>query len=250
MTNSNIFLSVIIPAYNEEKNFKKGVLREVDDYLRKQPYSWEVLVVDDGSKDKTVFFVNRFIRGKKHWSLIKNPHQGKSQTVIKGLQEARGENRLFTDFDQSTPINEVAKLLAQIGKADLVIGSREIKGAKREAEPWYRHLMGKVFNFFVQLFLSYGIHDTQCGFKLLKKTVFEGISPKIKIGRTKAATAYTGAFDAEIIFLAKKLGFKVIEIPVFWKHVKTTRVSPFKDSLKMFQEIVKIRLYDFLGAYD
>ena len=245
-----IFLSVIIPAYNEEENFKKGVLQEVDDYLKKQSYTWEALVVDDGSTDKTVKLVGDFLKKKKNWRLIKNPHQGKSQTVITGLKKGKAINLLFTDFDQATPIKEVEKLLAKIRDYDVVIGSREIKGAKREKEPFYRHLMGKGFNFLVQILAVKGIHDTQCGFKLLKKEVLNEILPKLKISKAKAAGAYTGAFDVELLFLAKKAGFGICEVPIFWKHVETTRVSPLGDSLKMFFEIIRIRIYDFLRLYD
>lgn len=245
-----IFLSVIIPAFNEGENFKKGVLKEVDGYLRKQSYTWEVVIVDDGSTDKTVSLIEGFIKDRKNWRLLKNPHQGKSQTVIAGLRKARGENLIFTDFDQATPIKEAEKLLDKIRDYDVVIGSREIKGARREKEPEYRHLMGKVFNFLVQILAVKGIHDTQCGFKLFKKPVIKKVLSKIKIAKRKATGAYTGAFDVEILFLAKKAGFKISEVPIYWRHVKTSRVSPFKDSLKMFFEVVKIRLYDLLGNYD
>lgn len=245
-----VFLSVIIPAYNEEKNFRKGVLREVDDYLKKQNYSWEVVVVDDASSDKTASLVEGFVKNKKTWHLVRNLHQGKAQTVMTGLEKARGQYRLFTDFDQSTPISEVEKFLEKARDFDVVIGSREIKGAKRENEPFYRHLMGKVFNFLIQVLVIRGIHDTQCGFKLFKKEVVKAIFPKLKIAKKKAAGAYTGAFDVELLFLAKKAGFKVVEMPIHWRHIKTTRVSPLRDSLRMFFEILKIRFYDLLGAYD
>lgn len=245
-----IFLSVVIPAYNEEENFKKGVLKEVDEYLRRQKYDWEVIVVDDGSTDRTVKLLENFVKSKKNWQLIKNPHQGKSQTVITGLKKASGQYRLFTDFDQATPIKEVEKLLEKTKDYDVVFGSREIKGAKREQEPWYRHLMGKVFNLLVQLLTVRGIHDTQCGFKLFKKEVIEKVLPKLRVGKARAKGAYTGAFDVELLFLAQKAGFKVKEVPIYWKHVKTTRVSPLKDSFKMFFEILKIRFYDLLRLYD
>lgn len=247
---SNVFLSVVIPAYNEEESFKKGVLKQVDEYLKKQSYTWEVVIVDDGSTDRTAELVEGFIKNKKNWRLIKNPHQGKSQTVITGLKIGKGEYLLFTDFDQSTPINQVEKLLQKKEEFEVIIGSREIKGAIREKEPYYRHLMGKVFNFLVQLLTIRGIEDTQCGFKLFKKEVVKKILPKLKIAKKRAMGGYTGAFDVELLFLAKKAGFNIVEVPIYWQHVKTTRVNPFQDSLRMFFEILKIRFYNLLGAYD
>lgn len=247
---SNVLLSVIIPAYNEEGNFKKGTLKMVDDYLKKQKYSWEVIVVDDGSGDQTASLLEGFVKNKKTWHLVRNLHQGKAQTVMTGLEKARGQYRLFTDFDQSTPISEVEKFLEKARDFDVVIGSREIRGAKREKEPFYRHLMGKIFNFLVQVLVIKGIYDTQCGFKLFRKEVMKEVLPRLKIAKQKTAGAYTGAFDVELLFLAKKLGFKICEVPIYWKHVRTSRVSPFRDSLKMLSEILKIRFYNLLGAYD
>lgn len=247
-----IFLSVVIPAYNEADNFEKGVLSQVDQYLRKEEYTWEVIVVDDGSEDNTATLVKNFIKDKKNWRLLKIKHQGKAQAVTKGISEAGGENILFTDFDQATPIDQVEKLLAKVKQGyQTVIGSREIKGAKREGEPFYRHLMGRVFNLLVRIFVIGGIHDTQCGFKLFTRQAVERIFPKIKVyKKRKVVDAYTGAFDVELLFLAKKYNLQVAEVPIVWHHVKTTRVNPFKDSLRMFLDILKIRFYDFLGKYE
>ncbi len=247
-----IFLSVIIPAYNEEENFKKGVLKEVDDYLKKQRYLWEVIIVDDGSIDQTPKLIREFIKNRQNWSLIQNPHQGKAAAVIRGFLTARGKNILFTDFDQATPITEVKKILKKIEEGyQIVIGSREIKGAKREKEPFYRHLMGKVFNFLVRILVIKGINDTQCGFKLFTSAAVTKLFSKIKVYKErKVADAYTGAFDVELLFLAKKYGFKVAEVPINWHHVKTNRVNPLKDSLRMFFDIIKIRFYDLSGEYE
>src|SRR4030042_6005504 len=146
------FLTVVVPAFNEVKNFNSGALQQIEDYLSCQPYASEVIVVDDGSTDKTVECVSKFILNKNHWTIIKNPHQGKAQTVKKGVDLAEGKYVLFTDFDQATPIGEIEKLIPFMEKGySIAIGSREVKGSKREEEPWYRHLMGRGWNLFVQL---------------------------------------------------------------------------------------------------
>ena len=252
MNKNKIFLSVIIPAYNEAVNFKKEVLEQVDAYMQKQHYEWEVIVVDDGSKDETAGLVKGFIRNKKKWQLICNSHQGKAATVTKGILSAKGENILFTDFDQATPINQVEKLLEKVKQEyQIVIGSREIKGAKREKEPFYRHLMGKGFNLMVKIFVIGGIEDTQCGFKLFTNPAVRKIFPKVQVYKAhKIADAYTGAFDVELLFLAKKFNLRTAEVPVIWHHVKTERVNPIKDSLRMFIDIIKIRIYNILGKYE
>jgi glycosyltransferase involved in cell wall biosynthesis len=245
-------LSVIIPAYNEEENFKKGALDKVADYFKKSSFLYEVIVVDDGSIDKTAMLVADFIKNKENWRLIKNPHQGKAATVRKGVEEAEGENVLFTDFDQATPISEVEKLLPFLNKGySVVIGSREIKGAKREKEPFYRHLMGKIFNLVVKIIAFGGVADTQCGFKLFKTEVAKELFSQLKVYQSrKIESAFTGAFDVELLFLAQKQGFQIAEVPVHWRHFETERVNPIKDSVRMFFDVLKIRINDLLGKYD
>jgi len=245
-------LSCVIPAYNEEKNFFKGALEKVARYLDGCSFSWEVIVVDDGSSDKTVELVSDFCKNKKGWKLIENPHQGKASTVKTGVENAKGKNVLFTDFDQATPISEVEKLLPFLRKGySVVIGSREVKGAKREKEPIYRHLMGKVFNIVVKLFAFGGIHDTQCGFKLFKTEVAKELFAKLKVYEKKETkNAFTGAFDVELLYLANKMGYDIAEVPVWWKHFETERVNPIKDSLRMFFDVLRIRFYDLLGKYE
>lgn len=245
------FLSVIIPAYNEEPNFKKGLIDEVPIYLDKQEYSYEVIIVDDGSSDNTASLAEEFARKHDKIRVIKNPHQGKAQTVKKGVEEASGELILFTDFDQATPISEVSKLLAFIPDYDIVIGSRQLPGAKREKEPIHRHIMGLGFNMVVQLFTIRGIRDTQAGFKCFKGDVAKELFSALKVyskGKQVKGALVT-AFDVELLFLAKKRGYKIKEVPIIWHHVSTTRVNPIKDSLRMFRDVLKIRLNEFKGVY-
>jgi dolichyl-phosphate beta-glucosyltransferase len=247
-----IFISIIIPAYNEEKNFEKGALVKIARYLKNFSYPYEVVLVDDGSDDKTASLIKDFIKNKKDWRLIKNPHQGKAAAVARGVKMAEGENILFTDFDQATPLAEVEKLLPFLKKGyDIIIGSREVEGAKREKEPFYRHLMGKVFNLIVQIFALPGIHDTQCGFKLFRAPVAKKLFLQLQIYKPEIIrTAFTGAFDVELLYLAQKRGFKIAEVPVFWQHYPTNRINPVRDSMRMFFDVLKIRLYDWLGKYE
>lgn len=246
-----MYLSVVIPAYNESDNFGRGVLDKINHYLDKQTYPYEVILVDDGSIDGLPKLLRQFISDKPNWQLIANPHQGKAQTVATGVAAATGKLILFTDFDQATPISEVEKLLPFAKKKyDIVIGSREVKGAKRLKEPWYRHLMGRGFNLFVSLLALRGIQDTQCGFKLFKAPVAKDLFSRLIVyGRHPEKTAFTGAFDVEILYLAQKFGFKIAEVPVYWTHITTTRVSPIKDSVRMFFDLLRIRLTDVLGRY-
>ena len=244
-------LSVVIPAYNEEPNFKKGTLDQVLKYLSKQQYSWEVLIVDDGSDDSTAGLCADFARKHNNFRIVRNPHQGKAETVKAGVHQARGEYVLFTDFDQSTPITELDKLLSYFPDYDIVIGSRQLHGAKREKEPFYRHLMGLVFNLLVQAIAVRGIWDTQAGFKCFKKDVAKILFEKLKVyGKGKKVKgALVTAFDVELLFIAKKHNYKIKEVPIIWHHEATTRVSPIKDSLRMLRDVLRIRLNDLRGVY-
>ena len=246
-----IHLSIIIPAYNEEPNFKKGTIDEVPQYLEKQNYSYEVIIVDDGSEDSTAKLASAFAKKHNNVRVVKNPHQGKAETVKTGVREAGGELVLFTDFDQATPISEIEKLLPFFDEYDIVIGSRQLPGAKREKEPFYRHIMGLVFNLVVQVIAVRGIWDTQAGFKCFKGDVAKKVFSKLKVyGQGKKVQgALVTAFDVELLFIAKKMGFKIKEVPIIWHHVATSRVSPIKDSLRMFRDVVKIRLNDLHGFY-
>ena len=244
-------LSVIIPAYNEEPNFKKGAINEVPAYLEKQDYSWEIIIVDDGSEDATASLAQTFAKKHKNVKVIKNPHQGKAETVKTGVEKASGELIIFTDFDQATPIYEVERLLPFFPEYDIVIGSRQLPGAKREKEPIYRHLMGLVFNLVVQTIAVRGIWDTQAGFKCFKSAVAKELFGGLKVyGQGKKVQgALVTAFDVELLFIAKKRGYKIKEVPIVWHHVATSRVSPIKDSFRMFRDVLKVRLNDIRGVY-
>lgn len=242
--NKKLYLSVIIPAYNEETNIRLGALDKVARYLEAQSFTWEGIVVDDGSTDNTPKLIDEFIKTNKRFFVIHNPHQGKASTVITGMLAAMGDIVLFTDLDQATPINQVERLLPWFSKGyDVVIGSRS---TRREGAPLFRLIMARGFMMLRSLFLGLkGITDTQCGFKAFRAPVAKDIFSKLKLyGKQKEVkgSMVTAGFDIEVLFLAKKMGYKIKEVPVEWHYVETRRVSPLVDSWKGFWDIVWIRL--------
>lgn len=244
-------LTVIIPAYNEMSNFSAGKLDQIFDYLEVNHLNWPVIIIDDGSTDGSTEKIKEWLQGKSKWSLLVNQHQGKAMTIKAGVTAAESKQVLMTDFDQATPIGEVEKLLPFMDKGyQIVIGSREVKGSLRQQEPWYRHLMGKVFNSLVQLVAIRGIHDTQCGFKIFETKVARDLFSRLIVYRPHPEKhAFTGAFDVELLYLAYKQGLKIAEVPIAWYHAPTTRVSPVRDSVRMFFDVLKIRWADLNGKY-
>jgi dolichyl-phosphate beta-glucosyltransferase len=237
-------LSVIIPAYNEEKRLPR-TLAEIDKYLRRQDYDYEILVVNDGSRDKTVEV------GKSLMPTIKNlkitgyeNNQGKGFAVRFGMLEAKGDYRLFSDADNSTSLDQVEKMWPYFEKGyDVVIGSRDIKGAVLDPpQPWIRNMvLGEGFKLYRKLVIGlWGIEDTQCGFKCLNKKATEEIFPKCLISRF--------AFDPEILVIAQKLGYKIKEVPVYWKNDLESKVK-LKSIVSMALDLVRIRLNLIKGAY-
>jgi dolichyl-phosphate beta-glucosyltransferase len=245
------YLSVVIPSYNEKKNIERGALKEVLDFLKKQTFEWEVVLTDDGSTDGTLEDLQVFAKQNSRIKVLPNKHAGKGPTVKAGMLAAIGKWRLFTDFDQSTPLVEIEKLLKYTSEYEVIFGSREIEGAKRDKEPFYRHLMGRGFNLLVQILAVRGVKDTQCGFKLFSEKSTETLFPALHVygGDEVRKDAFTGAFDVELLFLARKFKIKHKEVPILWKHHATDRVSPIKDSLRMLRDIIKIRFAYLIGKY-
>jgi glycosyltransferase involved in cell wall biosynthesis len=242
MSNS-IHLSVIIPAYNEAEKLPQ-TLPETSAYLSRQSYSYEIIVVNDGSRDRTADVVRELIPQVKNLKLIDNQeNHGKGYVVRQGMLQAMGEYRLFTDADNSTTIDHLERMWPVFKEGyDVVIGSRDVKGAKMEpAQPLFRRLLGEIFNLIVQAVVGlWGIWDTQCGFKTFTKKLVEEIFPKCKINRF--------AFDPEILILAKKAGYKIKEVPIFWKNDARSTVK-FTWMLKMLFEVLQIRWNLMTGKY-
>lgn len=245
-------LSIVIPAYNEEENFKAGVLDKVYQYLTKQDFPWEVIVVDDGSLDKTADLVEGFVKSHNGFRLFRNPHHGKAFTVATGVKKSAGRFIYLADFDLAAPLVEIEKMWPKIKNgASIVIGSREGLGAKRVGEPFYRHLMGRIFNLLVQLLVLPGIEDTQCGFKLFKADVAKNLFSRLWVyKKQEVRDAFTGAWDVELLLLAKKFGHKIAQVPIFWQAKPTLNVNPVKDSIRMLRDIILIRWNDLKGEYD
>lgn len=246
----NIKLTVVIPAYNEAENLKLGALDTVHKYLKNQKYNYEVLIVDDGSIDNTVALIEDDIKSKENFKLMKNPHGGKAMTVMSGLLASSGEIALFTDMDQATPINQIEKLFPKFKEGfDIVIGSRH----GRSGAPALRKLMGWGFSIFRGLVLGLPFADTQCGFKAFNKKSIQVIFPDLlkNWGKTKATGAAVNAgFDVETLFIARKKGFNIAEVPVEWHHVGTERVQAFNDSVEALKDIFRIKFSDINGDYD
>ena len=248
------YLSLIVPAYNEGTRLGT-TLRMITDYLQAQSYAWELLVIDDGSADATLALAEAF--GVAHPALairvIANPHRGKAYAVRTGVQAARGKIVGFTDADLATPIETLADAIGQFAAgADVVIGSREGRGAVRRDEPSYRHLMGRVFNGLVQVVALPGIQDTQCGFKLLRGPVARKLFAATHLYSEQSAApqgpAVTG-FDVEILYLARRYGYRIAEVPVVWQYVAESKVNPLRDTLRNLRDLLMVHINSLCGRY-
>lgn len=224
-------LSIIIPAYNEEPRIEKS-LKSANAYLEKMDKPYEIIVVDDGSSDKT----SDVASGMGFAKVIKQPrNMGKGAAVRTGMLSAEGDIRIFTDADFSTPIYEIDKVINVINSgADICIGSRAINPDMiKEHQPFYREYMGKVFNKFVQMLLIKGIKDTQCGFKGFTADSANRLFSQSKIDGF--------SFDVEILYLAKKLNLRVEQVPVEWYNDDRSKVNPIVDSTRMLLDLFNIK---------
>ena len=237
-------LSVIIPAYNEEKRIS-STLKSIDEYLRRQNYDYEILVVSDGSYDNTAGLVHGLEAEIRGLRLIDNKeNHGKGYVVRQGMLEATGELRLFTDADNSTSIDHLDKFTPYINNGfPVVIGSIAVSGHKvaSGSEPAWRRIFGKLGNLFIQIMAVPGIQDTQRGFKLFTADAVNKIFPKLTITRW--------GFDIEVLALARKFGYKIKELPVDWKNDPNSKVG-LKAYIQVLLETVKIRWNLISGRYD
>jgi len=236
-TPSSPFLSLVIPAYNEERRLPP-TLEHVKQYLAVQGYPSEIIVVDNNSKDATAEVARR-----AGVIVLCEPRRGKGAAVRTGMLAAKGEYVLFSDADLSTPIEEVEKLMAALRAGhDIAIGSRALPESHLPVrQPWYRELVGRAGNLLVRMMAVHGIADTQCGFKLF---------PRETARRLFGAQRMTGiAFDMEVLFLAQRLGLKIAEVPVTWIDNPDTRISRVRDSADAIKDLIRIRITWLLRRY-
>jgi dolichyl-phosphate beta-glucosyltransferase len=250
---SEPYLSIVIPSYNEERRLP-GTLSKVIAYLQTKGRSAEILVVDDGSSDDTADITEQVSATNPVVHLIRNEHRGKAFAVRTGMLAAAGQFVLFSDADGATPIEEADKLLPRLDEGyDVAIASREGKEARRLDEPWHRHLMGRVFNLIVQLLALPGIHDTQCGFKAFRRDAARDLFGNMQLYGDGATGPVKGAmltgFDVEILFLARKWGYRIVEVPVHWSYGAESKVHPIKDSWRNLRDVLRVRWNELRGRY-
>jgi dolichyl-phosphate beta-glucosyltransferase len=235
--------SFVIPAYNESVRIRP-TLHALLRHVQEQNWDAEILVVNDGSTDDTAQIVREFGKACSQVLLVENPgNHGKGYSVRNGMLHARGDICLFTDADLSSPITEAQKLFDAIARgADIAIGSRWLRTElQTERQPLYRQAFGRIFNLAQRIILGLRFADTQCGFKAFRRDAAQRIFPLQKIERW--------GFDPEILFLAGRAGLRIEEVPVLWAHSEGTRLNPFRDGLRMFVELLRIRWNAMTGDY-
>jgi dolichyl-phosphate beta-glucosyltransferase len=236
-------LSLVIPAYNEQDRLPQTLPVAVQ-WCRQQARSWEIRVVDDGSEDDTCGVVERIAAELDEPRLLlqREPHRGKGGAVKAGMLASDADWRFLCDADFSMPVAEVERFLPPylVGE-HVIIGTREGAGAVRVGEPESRHVMGRVFNTIVQTLLVPGISDSQCGFKCFSRQAVEDLFPHVTIDGF--------AFDVEVLFLARKRGYHIAEVPITWYYMEASKVRPFRDTRRMLTEVLRIRASHLAGGY-
>jgi dolichyl-phosphate beta-glucosyltransferase len=236
------FLSIVIPAHNEEYRLPPS-LQKINTFLETQSYSAEVVVVENGSQDRTLEIAREFARQAPYLHVVNEVARGKGQAVRRGMLEAQGEYRFICDADLSMPIDQVNRFLPPaLLHTDVAIGSREITGSMRYHEPAYRHLIGRGFNSIVRWMALPGLQDTQCGFKCFSAQAAKDVFSRQSLSGM--------SFDVEILFIARQLGYTIHEIPIDWYFDPDSRVRLFQDSLQMFLDLLTIRRNACMGRYD
>ncbi|MEJ5202309.1 MAG: dolichyl-phosphate beta-glucosyltransferase [Anaerolineales bacterium] len=235
------FLSLILPAHNEEHRLPK-TLSQAYDFFQKQSYSVEIVVVENGSQDRTLELAQSFTQQIPYLHVIHEDRRGKGLAVKRGILEAKGEYRFIADVDFSMPIEEINRFIPpQLPELDVAIASREAPGAVRYNEPPYRHLTGRIFNTLVRLVALPGLQDTQCGFKCFRAAVAEDIFPYQTI------SGWT--FDVEVLYIARLRGYRIVEIPIPWYFDANSKVRVMKDSIQMALDLLAIRRNHLRGFY-
>ena len=235
------FLSIIIPAHNEESRLP-ATFDKLAAFLKAQPYAAEVIVVENGSTDRTYSLAQGYMGSIPGLKVIHEEERGKGLAVKRGMLEARGEYRFICDADLSMPIEEIHKFLPPaLSQLEIAIGSREAAGAIRYNEPAYRHFIGRVFNLMVRIMALPGLQDSQCGFKMFRGDIAAEVFP---------LQTLTGmSFDVEVLFIARRKGYRIAEVAIPWYFNPDSRVRLFRDSFRMFFDLVSIRLNALRGRY-
>jgi len=235
------FLSIIIPAYNEASRLPNTLL-QIDAFINTQPYQAEIIVVENGSSDDTLMVARQMMGKVSNLKVLHEEKRGKGWAVRRGMHNAWGDYRFICDADLSMPIEELPRFFPpQLLDAAIAIASREAPGAQRFNEPQYRHLIGRVFNGLVRLLLLPGLQDTQCGFKCFRSDAAKRIFPLL--------TVKGWTFDAEALFIARRLGYSIQEIPIPWHHHPHSNIRVLRDSLQMGRDVLRIRWNALKGIY-
>lgn len=238
---STPFLSLILPAHNEAKRLPLS-LKQVQEFVSQQPYDCEVLVVENASGDDTARIVESYQKQFPQLKMIRLEKGGKGNAIRAGMLAAQGEYRFMADVDFSMPVDQINRFLPpNLLQAQVAIASREQPGSKRIGEPFYRHLIGRIFNVIVRMLVLPGLQDTQCGFKCFSAEAAEKIFPK--------QTLEGWSFDVEVLAVARELGFEVVEVPITWTYQAGSRMSVLSDSWKMFKDLLLIRSNKRKGLY-
>lgn len=233
---------MIIPAYNEEKRLFQ-TLQQVMDYLASQPYQAEVLVVENGSRDRTLEIAQDFARRYPNLCALHSDQRGKGLAVRMGMLAAQGQYRFMFDADLSMPVEQTSRFLPPaLDGYDIAIASREAPGAVRYAEPHYRHFVGRVYNWMIRLIALPGLQDTQCGFKCFRGEVAEELF--------NLQTLPGWSFDVELLFIAQRRGYKIVEIGIPWYFNSESKIRVMSDSVHMGMDLLRIRLNAVRGLYD
>jgi glycosyltransferase involved in cell wall biosynthesis len=239
---TNPFLSIIIPAHNEENRLPE-TLDQVFGFLHDQPYSAEVLVVENGSHDKTLKVAQSFTKEHENLIILQESGRGKGLAVRRGMLEAHGKFRFMCDADLSMPITQVNRFIPPtIEDFDIAIASREAKGAIRYDEPGFRHWGGRGINLLIRALALPGLYDTQCGFKCFRANIADDLY--------RCQTMINWSFDIELLYIARLRGYKILELPIPWYYKAETKVSPLKDAFQMFLDILTIRTNARQGLYN
>lgn len=241
--NATPLLSIIVPAYNEGSPDRlPKSLREIDAFVKAQPFDVEVIIVNNNSRDNTLQIAENAARDQVYLRVMTETRQGKGAAVKTGMLAARGQYLFICDADLSMPIDEVLKFIPpQLEHYDIAIASREAPGSRRIDEPEMRHIMGRVFNFIVRVMAVHGLDDTQCGFKCFRRDVALTLFP--------IQTIDGWAFDVELLFIAQRRGYKIIEIPITWYYKPQSKINPLRDSINMVIETFRIRMKGWQGQY-